>query len=79
MKPKYVRQNQEWLDLIEQVFFDHIERDRGKHETGVYLLTTKTEEHWILMPRWHPDRDHPRGGNWTKGLYCVDDEFQEDT
>lgn len=73
-----VNYEQQWLGLIERVFYDHIDSDGGKHNTGVYLLTTLTGEHWILMPRWHPDPAHPRGGNWTKGLYCVDAEFEEE-
>lgn len=75
---KGVNYDKGWLKLIESVYYDHIDRDAGKHETGVYLLTTLTGEHWILMPRWHVDASHEKGGHWTKGLYCVDAEFEEE-
>lgn len=75
---KGVNYDKNWLNLIERVYLDHLDKDGGKHETGVYLLKTLTGENWILMPRWHVDSKHARGGHWLKGLYCVDAEFEEE-
>ena len=67
-----------WIKLIDNVFWEHVDREdkKGTHNTGVYLLTSKEGEHWIVMPRWH-DASNCMSPGWTKGLYHIDKEYSE--